>query len=85
MPSPGSSPRGACTWWLAGRSESAVDAAVAMLMKDGVSVSGHALDITDPASVVRVFADAGNQFGRLDVLVNNAGIAIDRGPTRSAA
>lgn len=64
---------------VAGRSESAVAAAVAALANDGASVSGHPLDITDPASVARAFADTANQFGRLDVLVNNAGIAIDRG------
>jgi NAD(P)-dependent dehydrogenase (short-subunit alcohol dehydrogenase family) len=64
---------------LAGRSEPAVDAAVETLRRDGYSASGHQLDITDPASVVRAVADTANEFGRLDVLVNNAGIAIDRG------
>jgi NAD(P)-dependent dehydrogenase (short-subunit alcohol dehydrogenase family) len=64
---------------LTGRSQSATEMVVADLEKDGLSVTGHQLDVSDPASVVRAFADTGNQFGRLDVLVNNAGVAIDRG------
>ncbi len=64
---------------LAGRSQSAMEVAAAGLKNDGLAVSAHQLDVGDPASVVRAFADTGNQFGRLDVLVNNAAVAIDRG------
>lgn len=39
---------------------------------------GHQLDVTDPASVYRAFAETERAFGRLDVLVNSAGLAIDR-------
>jgi NAD(P)-dependent dehydrogenase (short-subunit alcohol dehydrogenase family) len=46
--------------------------------------SVHRLDVTDPASVVRAAADVGKQLGRLDVLVNNAGVAIDRGQLASS-
>jgi NAD(P)-dependent dehydrogenase (short-subunit alcohol dehydrogenase family) len=35
-----------------------------------------ALDVTDPASVRRAFDDAQTQAGPVDVLVNNAGIAV---------
>jgi NAD(P)-dependent dehydrogenase (short-subunit alcohol dehydrogenase family) len=61
------------------RSDPSAHVAVSELARDGLSVSGHQLDVTDPASVVRAFADTGNEFGRLDVLINNAGVAIDRG------
>jgi NAD(P)-dependent dehydrogenase (short-subunit alcohol dehydrogenase family) len=37
------------------------------------------LDVTDPASVYRAFADIEQMHGRLDVLINNAAVAIDRG------
>lgn len=69
---------------MAARSGEAANQAAATLTADGLSASGHQLDITDPASVVRVMADTGFYFGRVDVLVNNAGVAIDRGQTASA-
>jgi len=67
------------------RSEEAAERASAELTGLGLSASGHQLDITDPASVARAMADVGYQYGRLDVLVNNAAIAIDRGQAASAA
>jgi len=33
------------------------------------------LDISDEAAVVKLFADIRNRYGRLDILINNAGIA----------
>lgn len=67
------------------RSDEAAERTAAELTGLGLSVSGHQLDITDPASVARAMADVGYQYGRLDVLVNNAAIAIDRGQAASAA
>ncbi len=48
---------------------------------DGIRAAGgraHAmvLDVSDGAEVDKVFAEIGKQLGRLDVLVNSAGIAI---------
>lgn len=70
---------------LTARSGEAAERAATALVEDGHSASGHQLDITDPASVVRTMADTGYQHGRIDVLVNNAGIAIDRGQAAGAA
>jgi NAD(P)-dependent dehydrogenase (short-subunit alcohol dehydrogenase family) len=60
------------------RTEHAARAVADRLSEDGLSVSAHQLDVTDPASVVRAMADTGYRLGRLDVLVNNAAVAIDR-------
>src|SRR2546421_8414366 len=67
------------------RSDYAAQLAAEALAKDGLPVSAHQLDVTDPASVVRVMADTSYTYGRLDVLVNNAAVAIDRGQAASTA
>jgi NAD(P)-dependent dehydrogenase (short-subunit alcohol dehydrogenase family) len=63
---------------LTARSEQAAERAAEQLAKQGLPVSAHQLDVTDTASVARAMADTGYTFGRLDVLVNNAAVAIDR-------
>ncbi|MFD2024032.1 MULTISPECIES: SDR family NAD(P)-dependent oxidoreductase [Promicromonospora] len=65
------------------RDARSADATAEELKATGLPVSAHQLDVTDPASVARAFATIGHQHDRLDVLVNNAAIAIDR--HRSAA
>jgi len=67
------------------RSERAAESTAEELASDGLAVSAHQLDVTDPASVVRAMADTAFAYGRLDVLVNNAAVAIDRGQSASAA
>ncbi|GIG59701.1 short-chain dehydrogenase [Longispora fulva] len=69
----------------AARSERAAFETAALLTAEGLSVSGHQLDVTDPASVARAMADAGYEHGRLDVLINNAAVAIDRGQAAASA
>lgn len=60
------------------RDPRAADITKEELTASGLSVSAHQLDVTDPASVSRAFATIGHEHDRLDVLVNNAAIAIDR-------
>jgi 3-hydroxy acid dehydrogenase/malonic semialdehyde reductase len=68
-------------------------AIVAALRAEGVRVAGGArrvdrveadvaleLDVTDPASCERFVAQAVEELGGLDVLVNNAGLALGRDP-----
>jgi NAD(P)-dependent dehydrogenase (short-subunit alcohol dehydrogenase family) len=52
----------------------------ARLVADGMKAEGIALDVTDEASLAACFEALKGRHGRLDVLVNNAGIAI-RKPT----
>ena len=56
-----------------GRDQVACDAVAAEL----ASAVGHACDIAAPGSADRLVAAAVERFGRLDVVVNNAGVAID--------
>ncbi len=48
---------------------------------DGGKAQFWALDVTDEAAVERVFSEVANTFGKLDVLVNNAGISGADKPT----
>jgi NAD(P)-dependent dehydrogenase (short-subunit alcohol dehydrogenase family) len=70
---------------LTARDERAAETTADALAAQGLPVSPHQLDVTDPASVVRAIADTGYRFGRLDVLVNNAAVAIDRQQPASSA
>ncbi|APX84454.1 oxidoreductase [Methylorubrum extorquens] len=55
---------------LVGRRQGAVDAAVQEL---GGDVLGLTADVAKPEELDRLFAEVGDRFGRLDVLVPNAG------------
>jgi len=54
-----------------------VDAAVAACEAAGASAMGRVLDVTDRVSVDLMTAAVLEQYGRIDVLVNNAGITKD--------
>lgn len=56
------------------------EAAVERLREKSRDVHLVLLDTADEASVARAAADVTKRFGRLDVLVNNAGTAIGAGP-----
>jgi 3-hydroxy acid dehydrogenase / malonic semialdehyde reductase len=50
---------------------------------DGLPGNGHSqapLDVTDPQSCKDFVSQASSRLGRLDVLVNNAGLALGRSP-----
>jgi NAD(P)-dependent dehydrogenase (short-subunit alcohol dehydrogenase family) len=68
------------TVFLTARDETKAIALAAVLQDQGLEVSGHALDIADAESVRAIVNLVDEQFGRLDILVNNA-----TGATRSPA
>ncbi|MEF2553587.1 glucose 1-dehydrogenase [Aurantimonas sp. A2-1-M11] len=51
------------------------------IRSDGGNARYWHLDVGDEAAVARVFGDAADTFGKLDVVVNNAGISGDNKPT----
>ncbi len=64
---------------LVARSQDAVQEAAAACGRAGAAVNGRAAgfacDVTDSSAAERIAAEAAERFGRVDVLVNNAGSA----------
>ena len=54
-----------------------VDAARAMVRARDVQAQGYALNVTDRAALDAMVAAVKDHYGRIDVLVNNAGITKD--------
>ncbi|MFB6838019.1 SDR family oxidoreductase [Streptomyces sp. NPDC056361] len=63
---------------LAGRDRAAVTAAAQDLRNDGLAADPLVLDVTDPASIRAAAEQVDRAHGRLDVLVNNAGIRTEQ-------
>ncbi|GJN02237.1 hypothetical protein PR202_ga19568 [Eleusine coracana subsp. coracana] len=60
---------------LTARDEERGSAAVEMLHESGLpSVQFHRLDVSDPSSAARLAEFIKEKFGRLDILINNAGV-----------
>jgi NAD(P)-dependent dehydrogenase (short-subunit alcohol dehydrogenase family) len=58
---------------LAGRREASLQDTAAMAVASGPAMVPVPADVSDPASVKALFAEVKRQFGRLDLLFNNAG------------
>jgi NAD(P)-dependent dehydrogenase (short-subunit alcohol dehydrogenase family) len=67
-----------CTTLLTARDERKGKAACAKLEKEGLSVRFHPLDVREEASARALAGFIEAEFGRLDILVNNAAILNDR-------
>jgi NAD(P)-dependent dehydrogenase (short-subunit alcohol dehydrogenase family) len=63
--------------WIGARDRSRGEQAVAQLRDDGLDASLLELDVADEDSVYRAATMLSEQVEALDVLINNAGIAID--------
>ncbi len=61
---------------MAARRPEKLENAVAELKSEGLEVDGVAANLADEAEVQKVVADHKERHGRLDVLVNNAGVGI---------
>lgn len=72
---------------IAGRSQEAINTAVRQLDLEGMAATAIVLDVTRPSSIAHAAEQVSARFGRLDVLVNNAGImrdAFDAPPSKQA-
>ena len=67
--------RDGATVYLAGRTQSRIDQAVAELEGEGFKAVGVVLDVRDPAKLQALVDRAVNETGRLDIMVNNAGLS----------
>ncbi len=59
---------------VSGRTPAPLDQTVQTITREGHRAEAFACDVTSPESVQRLAEHVQNKFGRLDVLVNNAGI-----------
>ncbi len=64
---------------LGGRTVAKAEAAAATLRAEGLDAHGVMLEVTEAAHVAALPAFFSEKFGRLDVLINNAGIQIELG------
>ena len=64
---------------LGSRDEDKGNEAAKVLGEQGFSVDTHQLDVTDPQSISAIKRYVAKQYGQLDVLINNAGVHLDKG------
>ena len=62
---------------LSSRNETKGKEAAESLKKEGLDVDFHQLDVTDKNSIRQLAEYVKERYGRLDILINNAGILID--------
>ena len=64
----------------ASRSQIELDATVGHIIEDGGTISACVADVANAKEVARMFDEALKRYGRVDVVVNNAGIMDDFTP-----
>ncbi|NJE06766.1 SDR family NAD(P)-dependent oxidoreductase, partial [Thermococcus sp. M36] len=61
----------------ASRNKERGEAAVASLVKDGLDVEFLQLDVVNEADIHNAYQYISNNYGKLDILINNAGIQVE--------
>lgn len=69
---------------IAGRNRAKSEAAVAELATTGGKAIALTLDVNDAAAVKALVADTLKAFGRIDILINNAGMNVRKTPDKLA-
>jgi len=70
---------------ITGRDEQRLRKAAAELQEHKVEVTAWPCDVSDPSSVLLLFADIQRRYAAIDVLVNNAGVAHALAPVEKLA
>lgn len=63
---------------ITGRQKDRVDEAVARAARDGLTIAGYAADVADEAAVESLVGDVWRADGAIDVLINNAGVRVNK-------
>ena len=63
---------------IANRDRGSGEAAADALRRDGWSAAACATDVSDPAACERMAAFAADRWGRIDILVNNGAVRVDK-------
>lgn len=69
---------------VAGRNKAKSEAAVTELATSGVKAIALTVDVNDAAAVKAMVADTLKAFGRVDILINNAGMNVRKTPDKLA-
>jgi len=69
--------RSGCRVAVVATSQEGADAAAAVVTAAGGEAAGYAADVREPARAAAVVEDVIKRWGKLDILINNAGIARD--------
>jgi len=67
---------------LAARDRARGAEAAGELLREGLDVEALVLDVTDSGSIAAAAKEIAGKCGRLDILINNAGISVKDGPTK---
>ncbi|MBE2258790.1 MAG: SDR family NAD(P)-dependent oxidoreductase [Rhodobacteraceae bacterium] len=67
-----------CLVLMVGRNAEAIDEAARQLRDSGHDVLAHVADVTDASAVAALAARLRREFGRADILVNNAAVFLER-------
>ncbi len=60
-----------------GRNQESLDKAISELKEQGIDAAGYSASVSDSARMDEVFADIIKEHGKIDVLINNAGVTKD--------